>query len=178
MQVTPLLEMVNTEGHQFGYGFMAHGEDVPYSCFYTSNISLPRNVLGATPFDPNFQTYGWEDLELGYRLSLQGLRIRYNEKAKAEHLHPTSLKSFFQRQKQVGKAVHKFLALHPELASDKFMPSFQLPIWFPIGKVMISPFIPFLNYIDTLGIQLPKPLLRRILLYGFLIGVQEGSSEE
>lgn len=68
----PLLEYVNEGGHQFGYRYMRDGSDVPYTCFYTSNVSLPREILGTQPFDPNFRTYGWEDIDLGLRLSRRG----------------------------------------------------------------------------------------------------------
>jgi len=174
LKVTPLMEMVNTEGQQFGYGFMLHGEDVPYTCFYTSNLSVPKHVLGTNPFDPRFRTYGWEDLELGYRLTLRGLRIIYNQHAKAEHLHHYSLRTFFQRQRKVGENVHKLLSLHPELASCRFMPDFKLPVWFFFGRFLLLPFIPFFSMIDNMGIELPRPVLRRILLFGFLIGEQDG----
>ena len=174
LTVTPLMEMVNTEGQQFGYGFMDHGEEVPYTCFYTSNLSIPKEFLGAQPFDPSFRTYGWEDLELGYRLTLRGLRTIYNRRAAAEHLHEYSVRSFFQRQRKVGENVHKLLAKHPELAACKFMPDFKLPIWFLAGRFLFLPFIPILSVLDRSGIQLPRPLLRRILLLGFLIGEQDG----
>jgi len=178
MKVTPLMEMVNTEGQQFGYGFMLDGEDVPYTCFYTSNLSVPKQVLGLYPFDSSFRTYGWEDLELGYRLTRRGLRIIYNQKARAEHLHQYSLRSFFQRQRRVGESVHKLLAMHPQLASCRFMPDFRLPVWFSFGRFLFLPFIPILSMIDRMGVRLPRPLLRRILLLGFLIGEQDGRATQ
>lgn len=46
MRVTPLLAYANEAGHQFGYRYMKDGEDVPYTCFYTSNVSAPRSILG------------------------------------------------------------------------------------------------------------------------------------
>src|SRR5439155_77101 len=69
MRVTPLLEYVNLNGGQFGFGQIGDGGDAPFTCFYTSNISLPRDVLAESPFDPTFATAAWEDIELGYRLS-------------------------------------------------------------------------------------------------------------
>jgi len=113
VRVTPALELVNREGHQFGYAFMNDGEDVPYTCFYTSNISVPRAVLGEEPFDPAFRVYGWEDVELGYRLSLAGVRIVYCASARAAHCHQMDLRALYRRQVAVGRSLDTLLALHP-----------------------------------------------------------------
>ena len=82
---------------------MKNGDDIPFTCFYTSNISLPRQVLNQAPFSSAFNSYGWEDIELGYRLSVQGLRIVYNQDAKAKHFHPMNMTSFLKRQRSVGE---------------------------------------------------------------------------
>jgi GT2 family glycosyltransferase len=112
---TPFLDFVNYEGAQFGYNQLRPGAEAPFTCLYTSNLSLCREVLGQEPFDPRFDVYGWEDCELGLRLCSQGLRILYHPAARAVHSHHMTLSSFLKRQTQVGEALHTFIAIEPNL---------------------------------------------------------------
>ncbi len=173
VRVTPLLEMINTQGHQFGYAHMQPGQEVPFTCFYTSNISLPRQLLGDAPFDPAFAEYGWEDVELGYRLSREGLKILYHPDASALHLHPMNLKSVFARQRQVGRGMHTLLRLHPELAGSPHLAPENPPKWFPLGKHLIPPLIPILNAFDQVHIPLPHRFWHRILMCGYYLGRED-----
>lgn len=171
MQVTPLLDYVNEAGHQFGYRYMKDGDDVPYTCFYTSNVSLPREVLGPSPFDPEFRTYGWEDVEVGYRLNKRGLRIVYNRQARARHLHPMDLKDFYRRQVKVGGAIGKIYAMHPELASDQpLMPPARPPRWLAAARRIVPPLVPVANWLDRRSVKLPERLYNLILGTGFWVG--------
>lgn len=171
MRVTPLLEHVNEAGHQFGYRYMKDGDDVPYTCFYTSNVSLPREILGPRPFDPEFRTYGWEDVEVGYRLNKRGVRIVYNQQARARHLHPMDLKDFYRRQVKVGGAIGKIYAMHPELASDQpVMPPARPPRWLAAARRIVPPLLPIANWLDRRSVRLPQRLYDLILGTGFWIG--------
>ena len=59
-----------------------------YWFFYTSNISLKKAVLLKECFDVNFKAYGWEDIELGLRLTKkEDLHLYYNPEAEAYHSH-------------------------------------------------------------------------------------------
>jgi GT2 family glycosyltransferase len=170
MRVTPALEMANLEGHQFGFARMTPGE-VSYRCFYTSNLSIRRDLLGDEPFDPAFRLYGWEDVELGYRLHRRGIPLIYHPEARAEHLHPMTFADLYRRQRRVGEAFHTLLALHPELASaDGFTPSAP-PRWFALGRLVVPPLVPLLSRIDRLGVPLGRALLHRALLCGYYLGL-------
>jgi GT2 family glycosyltransferase len=171
MQVTPLLEYVNEAGHQFGYRYMKDGDDVPYTCFYTSNVSLPREILGPRPFDPEFRTYGWEDVEVGYRLNKRGLRIVYNRQARARHLHPMDLNDFYRRQIKVGGGIGTIYAMHPELASDQpLMPPARPPRWLAAARCVVPPLLPIANWLDRRSVKLPHRLYNLILGTGFWVG--------
>jgi len=171
MRVTPLLEHVNEAGHQFGYRFMHDGDDVPYTCFYTSNISLPRSVLGEQPFDPGFRTYGWEDTELGYRLSKRGLRIVFDRSARARHRHQMVLADFYRRQIKVGAAIRTIYDMHPELANDPpLMPPARAPRWFPAARRLVPLLLPVLAWLDNRSIRVPARLYDVVLGTGFWIG--------
>lgn len=174
MKVTPALEMVNREGHQFGYGHMTPGAEVPFTCFYTSNVSLPRQALGDEPFDPAFRQYGWEDVELGYRLSRRGLKLFYHPAAAAAHLHPMTLADLFARQRLVGRGLPALLRLHPELAASPLLAPPEPPRWFGAGRRLIRPLVPLLSAVDGLGVPLSTRLLHRVLMCAFYLGRQEG----
>lgn len=179
MRVTPLLEYVNEGGHQFGYRYMRDGNDVPYTCFYTSNVSLPREILGAQPFDPNFQTYGWEDIDLGLRLSRRGLRIIYNAHARVHHCHPMVLRDFYRRQIKVGAAIGTMYALHPDLIHDPLMPPADRPkLWKRMARVCVAPILPLVNWLDIQGMRLPERLYRLVLSDGFWVGRDNAHREQ
>ncbi len=178
VEVTPLLEMINTEGHQFGYAHMTPQEEVPFTCFYTSNVSLPREVLGEDPFDASFAGYGWEDIELGYRLSRHGLQLIYHPAATAEHLHPMNLELVFERQKAAGRGIHTLLRLHPELAGSPLLAPLGPPRWFPLGKRLVPPLLPLLSAADRRRLPLSKGLLHRVLLVAYYLGKEQTERSE
>lgn len=177
MRVTPALEMVNREGHQFGFAHMKAGEEVPFTCFYTSNVSVRRADLGESPFHSDFRGYGWEDVELGYRLRKQSVRLFYHPAAAAEHLHPMTLRDLFARQRQVGRGLKTFLALHPELRGSALLSPPHPPGWYRIGRRLLPPMVPLLSAADRAGLPLGRRLLHRILLCGAYLGQEEAAGE-
>ncbi len=113
--VTAFMDYINDYGLQFGYGLIKDGQTVPFNFFYTSNISIDRQLLFDHPFDTTFPSAAWEDIELAYRLDALGLKIRYNERAVTRHHHPMTIDSFARRQYTVGKSGAIFYRKHPEL---------------------------------------------------------------
>ncbi|MCZ7649669.1 MAG: hypothetical protein M5U13_00300 [Thermoanaerobaculia bacterium] len=114
---TPLLDYLNEQGLQFGFALIRDPEQVPFHFFYTSNLSLERQLLLAEPFDLRFPYAAWEDIEVAYRLSRRGLRIVYEARARVEHDHATDLDRFAARQERAGYCAVVFRHLHPELGS-------------------------------------------------------------
>ena len=123
-RVTAFMDYINDYGLQFGYKLIEDGAVVPFNFFYTSNISIDRNLLAAQPFDTTFPSAAWEDIELAYRLDAQGLKIHYNARAVTRHYHPMSVDSFSRRQYTVGKSGAIFYQKHPELGH--FLGVFEL----------------------------------------------------
>jgi glycosyltransferase involved in cell wall biosynthesis len=115
-RVTAFMDYINDYGLQFGYKLIHDGETVPFNFFYTSNISLDRQLLGDEPFDTTFPAAAWEDIELAFRLDALGLKIRYNARAVTRHYHPMTVDSFARRQYTVGRSGAIFYRKHPELA--------------------------------------------------------------
>ncbi len=114
-RVTAFMDYINDYGLQFGYKLIRDGDIVPFNFFYTSNISIDRQLLGDAPFDTTFPAAAWEDIELAFRLDAQGLKIRYNARAITRHYHPMTVDSFARRQYTVGRSGAIFYRKHPEL---------------------------------------------------------------
>jgi len=115
MRLNPFLRYVNEHGLQFGYALIKDPEDVPFNFFYTSNISLSRDILLAEPFDLRFPYAAWEDIEVAYRMKKRGLRMVYEKTATVAHDHPTDIVRFAARQERAGYCAVVFYRLHPEL---------------------------------------------------------------
>ncbi len=113
--VTAFMDYINDYGLQFGYKLITDGDVVPFNFFYTSNISIARELLAAHPFDTTFPSAAWEDIELAYRLDSLGLKIHYNASAVTRHFHKMTIDSFSRRQYTVGKSGAIFYRKHPEL---------------------------------------------------------------
>jgi cellulose synthase/poly-beta-1,6-N-acetylglucosamine synthase-like glycosyltransferase len=116
MRLNPFLRYVNEHGLQFGYALIGDKkEDVPFNFLYTSNLSMPRDLLLAEPFNLGFPYAAWEDIELGYRLQRRGMRLVYEPAATVAHDHPTDVDRFAARQERAGYCAVVFYRLHPEL---------------------------------------------------------------
>lgn len=113
LDVTPFMEWLTHGGPQFAYHHLKPEQEASYWYFYTSNISIKKDLLLVDSFDPDFKAYGWEDIELGYRLMQKGLKLIYTPSAHAVHDHfmePSSLK---KRMINVGKSAVLFQKKQP-----------------------------------------------------------------
>jgi len=115
-KITPFMQYINEMGLQFGYSLICDEFDLPFSFFYTSNISINKDFLKkGTLFDSDFPYAAWEDVELAYRLKQRGLKIIYNKNAIAYHYHNISFSSFRFRQERCGYSAMILFQKHPEL---------------------------------------------------------------
>ncbi|MBF0573890.1 MAG: glycosyltransferase [Desulfamplus sp.] len=117
IKVTPFMKYIGEFGHQFGYSLIEGIGPLRFNFYYTSNLLIPTSLLKTLEhvFDEDFDVYGWEDIELGYRLEKLGTKLFYNRDGVAYHHHPVSVSSFCRRQQNVGRASNIFLKKHPEL---------------------------------------------------------------
>ncbi|MDD5091150.1 MAG: glycosyltransferase [Candidatus Wallbacteria bacterium] len=95
---------------------LRHAERLTCSQFLTCNLLVERHaVSSAGGFCEKFTEYGYEDLELGWRLcSKNGLQLLYNSKALAYHHHERDLSALTAQQISLGKGQLVFHLLHPE----------------------------------------------------------------
>lgn len=102
-------------GVQFDYPSIA-GIEAGWGRFYTANASVKRELIArAGGFDEEHLPFGYEDLDLGYRMSKAGFRLLYNRRAEAEHLHRMDIVQWRRRVQRIARAERQFGALHPEL---------------------------------------------------------------
>jgi glycosyltransferase involved in cell wall biosynthesis len=143
LKVTPFMNwLVNGSsifgkfgGHQFAYEKLKGKKLANFNFFYTSNISLKRSLLKRFSFDPVFSSYGWEDIELGYRLEKQAkLKLYYNSWAVGYHYHYMDEKSLPGKMEAIGKSAWIIHKKYPELGKvpgrTKYL-IFKILTWAP-----------------------------------------------
>lgn len=124
LEITPFMDWLTNGssvmgkfgGHQFAFEKLEGKTEADYNFFYTINISLKTTLLKKHPFDSRFSSYGWEDIELGYRLTKkENLVLHYNPRAVGYHYHPMEEESLKQRMRMIGKSAHLIHKKYPEL---------------------------------------------------------------
>ena len=98
-----------------------------YNHFVTANISVPRTLFtdSDTWFNTSFDKYGCEDVELGYRLWQQGMRVVYNPRAVVKHGHRMKIDDYIRREENNNSNLVQFAEMHPELMHGLF----QTPVF-------------------------------------------------
>jgi len=174
MRLNPFLRYVNEHGLQFGYALIEDPQDVPFNFFYTSNLSLPRELLLAEPFDLDFPYAAWEDIEAGYRMSRRGMRLVYEARARTDHDHPTDLARFAARQEKAGYSAVVFHRLHPELGAFLGLGADGPPPLPAAGPQRWREAV--VRALQNLPLKLPR-LWEEVLRYHYIRGLHRGWSE-
>lgn len=141
---SPIVRYMSTRGAQK----IGPRAPLPWRYFSTNNSSVPRAKLEEVGFfDEDFVTYGFEDLELGYRLHRAGLECRFIPDARSLHIHYHDLDDVLRKKRLSGRSSLKvFLDKHPEAWRDIPMSRFDTTL----GRILVNP----------LGYHLLKPLAR------------------
>ena len=116
LHVNHLMHHITEVGNeQFSYNRLADGSYVDFRHFYTCNICVPRHLFASEQviFDERFNEYGFEDIELGYRLALRGMKIYFTRAATGQHFHPYKTANFCRRQVSAGRMAVVFAGIHP-----------------------------------------------------------------
>lgn len=134
-EITPYMHFLAWSGWQFNYSKIAkfkpftnfpeykehnhQGKFLPPSqqhwFFYTSNLSLKKSLLLQENFSSKFTSYGWEDIELGLRLTQkENLHLFYNPQADAFHSHPQTEAEFETKIKTLAQGLKLVPALKPK----------------------------------------------------------------
>lgn len=123
--ITACMLFLEKVGMQFKYTALEKSKIIDYDLhlraashkyFYTSNISMKRSLFERQHFDPRYKKYGWEDIELGFRLEKdERAVILYNPEAKAYHVHETDVPDMARRMEQVGKSARASMRINKRL---------------------------------------------------------------
>jgi glycosyltransferase involved in cell wall biosynthesis len=88
----------------------------------TRNFSIKAGAIEEQLFDPRFtysadpdSGYGWEDIEMGYRLYRRGLRMKFVEEAFSIHISPTTEGATGAKCLRSMKNFRRLYEKHPEL---------------------------------------------------------------
>jgi glycosyltransferase involved in cell wall biosynthesis len=141
---TPFMKWLAKDGVLFAYGCLKPGEEVGFRYFYSCNLSLKTDFLRENGvFDEDFKGYGFEDIELGYRLEKKGLRLLYNPRGVGYHHKLVSFADACRRAelvaaawgvfetKEAGKYVADVEALRKRTLAHK------------VKQLILKPMIPF-----------------------------------
>lgn len=113
LRLTPFMRWLD-HGMQFDYPSI-QGIEAGWGRFYAANVSLKRGLIERSGgFDESYR-FGYEELELGYRLNELGMRLLYNRRALVEHLHPATIDDWRRRMAVVARAERHFVAEHPDV---------------------------------------------------------------
>lgn len=93
-----------------------HEQKLDFYYCLTGNLSMPKHFFEqANYFDEKFQNYGWEDIDLGYRLKKMNKKIIFSERAINYHYHVWSDYEEIIRRQKMGESVHIIIQKHPKL---------------------------------------------------------------
>ncbi|MBU0630312.1 MAG: glycosyltransferase family 2 protein [Candidatus Margulisbacteria bacterium] len=113
---------INPDGKPYIKSFIFPNSRLKWSYFLTGNLSLPKKIiLEAGLFDERFKGYGWEDIELGYRLSRMKVPLYYLPGAVNYHHHPVSDAGMLERKFEMGRSAALFYKKHPNLTIKMFL---------------------------------------------------------
>ena len=167
---TPFMEWLGLDGVLFGFGRLVPGQMVGFEFSYFCNTTIKRDFLiSKGMFDENFRAYGYEDTELAYRLTNQGLRVIYNPQAIGYHYKRFSYAAACRRQEMLYSAMVLFETTEAgralkEQASQAKPFTLQRRLMMAVAKV-ITPFLtPLIPLLDT-RVRLPRRVYS--LLYFF-----------
>ncbi|MFC1511180.1 glycosyltransferase family 2 protein [Candidatus Margulisiibacteriota bacterium] len=108
--------------HPYIKGRIKPFKKLKWSYFLSGNLSLrKKDFVKAGGFDEKFSGYGWEDVELGYRLHKIKVPLIYNPQAINYHYHfvtPTNVK---ERKYNMGQSAAYFYKKHPNFTIKMFL---------------------------------------------------------
>ena len=99
-----------------GTGKLLAGQHPPARYLLTQNVSIPRSALEEIGgFDEDFGSYGFEDMDLAFRLEdAARLPMRYLDAAVGEHVHHHTLGEYLEKKRLCGESTLPRIAeLHP-----------------------------------------------------------------
>ena len=137
--------------------------------FWAGNCSVTRAMFDRVgTYDPEFRTYGWEDTDWGYRLSLAGATIRLDPALETpHHVAATTTAIRSRRAFLAGSAEARFRMKHGVDHDPSAVTDFGWSIW--NTAVQFASLLPSstreraAQIIDSVGDHLPSGLTRKLI---------------
>ncbi len=112
--------VINTSNFQSPTSESYKPQDFSWAYFATGNVAIHRSILEQSGlFDTSFRLYGWEDLELGERLRIMGVRLVKSPRSVGYHWHPPlnldNIQDLIRIEKERAKMALVFYRKHPTL---------------------------------------------------------------
>lgn len=110
-------EFMHWVAHHDSFYYLIPDElSATWEYFHTMNLSIDRRWFeeGAR-FDESFPDPAFEDTEMGYRLSKQGLKIAIAYDAILYHVHKFTPEEYRKKSFMRGRSARRFCTLYPEL---------------------------------------------------------------
>ena len=139
------------------------GREMKWAYFLSGNLSLKKqDFIQAGGFDENFSGYGWEDIELGYRLHSMKIPLIYVPKAVNYHFHIVTGQDMLQRKYNMGRSAAYFYKKHP---------TFQIKMFLGLNPIAMGIF-----YLLNKFPSLLKKIKNQYILeeYNYRLGLTEG----
>ncbi|UCF66622.1 MAG: glycosyltransferase, partial [Acidobacteriota bacterium] len=101
----------------------ASAENVAFTDCLTGHFSIRRDLLRAVGgYQARFSRYGFEDIELAWRLIHRGIRLAYRERLVAVHRSPhANFTTVCRRHREVGAMAVTFASAHQDEAVRAFL---------------------------------------------------------
>lgn len=98
------------------------GQRLKWAYFLSGNLSIKKEtIVKAGMFDEDFKSYGWEDIELGYRLNKMKVPLFYLPSAKNYHYHFVTDTDMVARKYNMGKSAAIFYKKHPNFEIKMYL---------------------------------------------------------
>lgn len=158
LEPTPFMVWLEHGGNQNAFGEIAGTSWVdPRAFTYGANLSLKRSLVSRLGgFDAaRFPGYGFEDLELGFRLQRLGFRLWYEPTARAWHVHRKTVAAVLHCQRDLAAGFRALRDSVPELQRRSARTT-------PVGRIILrrlghSP--PLLGALKTVATWLERRFL-------------------
>jgi GT2 family glycosyltransferase len=167
---TPFMEWLGSDGELFDFGHLARGKEVDFERCYFCNTSLKAEFLTKNGvFDEDFRAYGYEDIELAFRLRKRGLRVLYHPDAVGYHYKFVSFAAACRRAESLANAwgvlgtkeAGKYIAArHVDANRGGVIRALKRLL----RNLMVTILLPMKVLLDS-HVRLPRPVYRAF--YGF-----------
>jgi glycosyltransferase involved in cell wall biosynthesis len=109
LRITPFMRWYGEYGALFGYSLLDDGSQVDRRYLYSCNTSFKTGFLSASGgFNENWTVY--EDHELGFRLSKQGMKLYFRRSALGYHNQSFTFQQTCDRMQRYSKGLDAFLS--------------------------------------------------------------------